>query len=85
MVGTGPVLAYGKTVLPGRIAPVTVPAINGIFPVKILHVLIPVGFGQDGGGCNGHVYPISFNNAVIGDIPPRPEPVSVHKDVFRER
>lgn len=53
MVGGDSQLLEGLSMLGGGIACIALPAITRIFPIQLNHKIIPVEFGQHGGGSNG--------------------------------
>ena len=62
---------------------IVVPAIMRKFQVKSLHILVPPGFGQDAGCCNGGVEGVALYDAVVGDFPVAGEPVAVYEQESR--
>ena len=64
----------GRTVLGqsgivgGRgIALVVVPSVGRVLLMKRIHIVVAIGFGQNGGGGYGEVFPIAFHNGVVGN------------------
>ena len=72
-------------VLFGGIAGVAVPAVMGIFLVKLLHIVVAVGLGKDRGGGYRHVFAVAFHYCVPRRKAVRREAVAVHDDAFGAR
>jgi len=66
VVRRGAMLLDALAVLLGGIAGIVVPTIVRILLVEFLHVVVAVGLGEDGGGCDGEVFAIAFHDGGMG-------------------
>ena len=55
----------GQPVLPCGIAFVLLPAIDRIFPVELIHIVVTKGLGQDAGRSDGLVLPVALDDTLI--------------------
>ena len=80
MVGRGAVLGKGGTVLACGVAGVAVPAVVGELAVQGMHVVVAVGFGQDGGGRYREILAVALHHRGVGHVAPGTETVAVDDD-----
>jgi hypothetical protein len=66
VVGCDAVLLDGAVVVGGGVAFVVGPAIERELAVELEHDVVAVGFGEDGGGGDGHEAGVAFDNALVG-------------------
>ena len=69
-------------VFPGWVTFVLFPVVNGKLAVEVFHVFVAVGLCQDGSCGDGHIFPVSFDDAGVGDVCIFLEAVAVDDDVL---
>ena len=67
MVGGGSVLRQCGVVCRCGVAFVSVPAVLGVPECEGVHVVVAVGFGEDGCGGYGEVFAVAFDDGAVGD------------------
>jgi len=72
-------LLYGCPMLTGAIAFIAVPAIVRKFMMKISHVFVPPGLGQNTSGGDGGIDGVTLNDAAMGGAPVFNKAVAVDK------
>ena len=55
------------------------PVVLRKFIMKVFHIIIAVGLGQNAGGCNGSIDAVALYHAFMRDFSKRREPVSVNQ------
>ena len=68
----------GFAVFLGGITGVVVPAVMGILPVEVEHIVVAIGLGQDAGRRDAEVLAVSFHDGVCRDISVGLEAVAIH-------
>lgn len=66
----------------GGIALVAFPVVEGIGDVEIFHDVVPVGFCEDGSGCNVEEAAVTLHHASMGDVMGG-KAVAIHEEEFR--
>jgi len=74
-------IAQGYAMLSGRIALVPVPPVDRVLPVQLDHMLIAVGFCQDGCRSNGSVESIALHNAGVAYLAIGLETIAINDQV----
>ena len=76
-------LPYRRTMFLSGIALVPVPVIERIFLMQAIHVVITIGFRQDGSRRNGQILSVSFYNGRMGQILILMKTVPIDQQMFR--
>ena len=66
VVGCGAMLLDALAVLFGGIAGVVVPAVVRVLLVELLHVVVAISLGKDGGSSDGKILAIAFHDGGVG-------------------
>ena len=61
----------------GRVSFIVAPGIIGVFTVELHHIIVPVGFGKDGGRSDREEFSITFDDAMEGELSVRLEAVAI--------
>lgn len=76
-------LLDGLPVRFGGVSFVLCPLVGGVIRRDLVHVVVTVGLGKDGGCRDGHVLAIPFHHALVFDALVGSESVTVYDEMFR--
>ena len=65
------------------IAGVVNPVVERILFVEFVHSVVAVGFGKDGGGCDGKKFAVAFDDGLMRQVLVGLEAISVHDEELR--